>query len=145
MPPPDGHRAEEPSLMPLSPAVKTLATGPNFAALTTLFDDGSPQTQVMWVDADDEHVLINTEVHRAKFRNVGRDPRVSVLIWDRDSPYRYVEVRGRVVEVVRGPDALAHIHGCAQRYLGKAYPEGNITSERAILRITADRVLERGL
>ena len=56
----------------------------------------------MWVDADDEHVLINTEVHRAKYRNVQADPRVTVTIWDRESPYRYVEVRGRVTGEVRG-------------------------------------------
>lgn len=131
--------------MPLDPDVKAMATGTNFAAFTTLFSDGSPQTQVMWVDADDDHVLINTEVHRAKFRNVEADARVSVMIWDQDSPYRYVEIRGRVVEVVRGDEALAHIHACSHRYVGKDYPEGNISSERAILRIEPDRVLKRGL
>lgn len=131
--------------MPLDATVTELATGRNFAAFTTLFADGSPQTQVMWVDADDEHVLINTEVHRAKYRNVERDPRVSVMIWDHESPYRYVEIRGRVVEVVRGPDALAHIHACAHRYIDRDYPQENITSERAILRIAPDRVLKRGV
>ena len=48
----------------------------------------------MWVDADDDHVLINTEVHRAKFKAVERDPRVTVMIWERENPYSYVEVRG---------------------------------------------------
>lgn len=131
--------------MPLPPKVHELATGRNFAALTTLFEDGSPQTQVMWVDADDEHILINTELHRAKFRNVERDPRVSVMVWDHESPYRYAEVRGEVVEVVRGDAAHEHIHACAHRYLGKPYPEENISSERVILSIRPDRVLERGL
>jgi PPOX class probable F420-dependent enzyme len=130
--------------MPLDPDVRTLATGPNFAALTTLFPDGQPQTQVMWVDADDEHLIINTEVHRQKFANVERDPRVSVVVWDAESPYRYAEVRGRVTEVVRGQEARDHIDACSQRYWGKDYP-GTIQSERAILRITADRIVKRGL
>jgi PPOX class probable F420-dependent enzyme len=126
----------------LSPAVIDLATGTNFAALTTLFDDGQPQTQVMWVDADANHLLINTEVHRQKFKNVQRDPRVTVMIWDADSAYRYVEVRGRVVEEVRGQEARDHIDACSRRYVGKDYaPE--ITSERVILRIAPDRVVER--
>jgi PPOX class probable F420-dependent enzyme len=126
----------------LSPAVIDLATGTNFAALTTLFDDGQPQTQVMWVDADADHLLINTEVHRQKFKNVQRDPRVTVMIWDADSAYRYVEVRGRVVEEVRGQEARDHIDACSRRYVGKDYaPE--ITSERVILRIAPDRVVER--
>lgn len=131
--------------MPLDDVVRELATGANLAAFTTLFADGQPQTQLMWVDADDDHVLINTEVHRAKFRNVQRDPRVTVTIWPEGDPYRYVEVRGRVTEVVTGPEARAHIDDCAQRYFGRPYPAEQISSERAILRITPDRVLRRGV
>jgi general stress protein 26 len=55
----------------------------------------------MWVDADDQRLLINTEVHRQKFRNVERDPRVTVMIWDNEDPSRFVEVRGEVVEKVK--------------------------------------------
>jgi PPOX class probable F420-dependent enzyme len=129
---------------PLDAEVRAFAQGDNFAALTTLFEDGAPQTQVMWVDADDDHILINTEVHRAKFKNTERDPRVSVLIWAKDDPYRYVEVRGRVTDVVRGQEARDHIDACSRRYFGKDYP-AEIQSERAVLRITPDRVLKRGL
>ena len=76
------------------PIVLELARGQNFAALTTLLPGGHPQTQVMWVDADDQRLLINTEVHRQKFRNVERDPRVTVMIWDKEDPYRFSEVLG---------------------------------------------------
>ena len=38
-----------------------MASGPNYAALTTLFQNGVPQTHVMWVDTDGENILINTE------------------------------------------------------------------------------------
>jgi PPOX class probable F420-dependent enzyme len=119
--------------------VKAMATTTNFAALTTLFPDGRPQTQVMWIDADDEHLLINTEIHRRKYRNVQRDPRVAVMIWDRESPYRYVEVRGEVVGEARGEEAREHIEACSHRYLGRPYPNP-IESERVVLRIRADRV-----
>jgi PPOX class probable F420-dependent enzyme len=125
--------------VPLDDDVKAMATTTNFAALTTLFPDGRPQTQVMWIDADDEHLLINTETHRRKYRNVQQDPRVAVMIWDRESPYRYVEVRGVVVEELAGEEARAHIEACSQRYLGRPYPNP-IESERVILRIRADRV-----
>ncbi|GGI08006.1 TIGR03618 family F420-dependent PPOX class oxidoreductase [Egicoccus halophilus] len=130
--------------MPLHPKVHAYATAKNFAALTTLFEDGTPQTQVMWVDADADHLLINTEVHRQKFRNVSRDPRVTVLIWDAENPYRYVEVRGRVVEVVHGQPARDHIDACARRYVGRDYDPEAITSERVLLRIAPDRELVRG-
>ena len=88
----------------VDPRVRELAQQANFAAFTVLLRSGTPMTHVMWVDADDDHVLINTEVHRAKFKAIERDPRVTVMIWKRDDPYSYVEVRGRVVETVRtGP------------------------------------------
>ena len=129
--------------MPIDDDVRALATGQNFAALTTLLPDGTPQTHVMWVDADDEHVIINTEVHRAKFRNLQRDPRATVTIWDREDPYRFVEVRGRVVGTVTGPEALAHIEDCSQRYFGRPYP-GPIQSERVMVRIAPDRIYWNG-
>jgi hypothetical protein len=95
-------------------------------------------THVMWVDADDDHVLINTEVHRAKFRALEADPRVTVMIWKVDDPYHFAEVRGRVVETVRGPAARAHIDALARKYVGRDFNPDNITSERVIVRIAPD-------
>ncbi len=119
-----------------------IGSGRNFAALTTLFEDGTPQTQVMWVGADDDHVLINTEIHRAKFRNVEADPRVTVTVWDHDNAYRYVEVRGRVVDTIGGQAARDHIDELSRRYMGTDYGT-TIQSERVILRIEPERVIER--
>lgn len=119
--------------------IKSLAQGPNFGTITTLLKDGSPVTHVMWVDADDEHFLINTEVHRAKFKNIGRDPRVSVTVWDASDPYIYCEVRGRVVETVTGPEARKHIDTLSLRYRGRRYDPEAIRSERVILKIAPDR------
>ena len=120
--------------------VKQLAQQPNFAALTTLMPDGQPQTQVMWVDADDSHVLINTEVDRQKWRNVEKDPRVTVTVIDRENPYHYAEVRGRVVEQVRGDVARAHIDQLSQKYFGRDYDPAMIQTERVILRIEPTKV-----
>jgi PPOX class probable F420-dependent enzyme len=127
----------------LEDKVRQLASQPNFAALTTLLADGQPSTHVMWVDADDEHVLVNTEVHRQKYRNVQRDPRVAVTIVDRESPYSYVEVRGRVVEEVTGDEARAHIDELSQKYTGGPYAT-EVQSERVILKIAPERQLVRG-
>ena len=79
--------------------VTKLAQGPNFGTIATMQPDGSPATHVMWVDSDDEHVLLNTELGRQAAQHRG-DPRVSVVVWDAANPLRYVEVRGRVVEQV---------------------------------------------
>lgn len=126
----------------LDPKVVTLAHGPNFAVLTTLMPDGSAQSHVMWVDADEDHVLINTELHRQKARNVQRDPRVTVAIIDAANPYDFAEVRGRVVEMVRGDAARAHIDALSMKYTGAPYAPP-ITSERVILHIAPDRTVLR--
>ena len=118
--------------------VRTLAEGPNFAALTTVLPDGQPQTHIMWVGCDDEHIIINTEVHRRKFKNVERDPRVTVTIWDADNPYSFVEVRGQVVDTVTGDEARGNIDALSQEYMGRNYAS-DIQSERVILRIAPDR------
>lgn len=124
----------------LDPRARELAQAPNFATLSVILRSGRPMTHVMWVDADEDHVLINTEAHRAKFRAVERDPRVTVTIWQRDDPYTYAEVRGRVVATIRGQEARAHIDSLSRKYRGKDYDDSAITSERVILRIAPETV-----
>jgi PPOX class probable F420-dependent enzyme len=126
----------------LDPAVEDLARDPNFATITTLMPDGTPQTGVVWIDSDGEHLLVNTETGRQKFRNVRRDPRVNVTIWDRDNPYRTVEVRGRVVGTETGTEARSHIDQLSRKYTGSDY-QNPIRTERVILRIAPERQLVR--
>ena len=85
----------------------------------------------MWVDADDDQLLINTEIHRAKYKAIQQHPEVTVTIWDAANPYRYAEVRGRVAGEVRGDEARAHIDTLSQRYLGHDYRR-TIQSERVV-------------
>ncbi len=118
--------------------VKRLAKDRNYGALTTLLPSGQPMTHVMWVDADDDYILINTETHRRKYQNIVHDPRVAVAIIDRDNPYHYGEVRGRVVGEVTGSAARAHIDELSQKYTGAPY-SNPITSERVILQIAPER------
>lgn len=120
----------------LSEKVRRMATAGNFASFTTLKADGQPCAQVMWVDCDDDHVIINTEVHRAKFKNIQGDPRVVVVIIDKDNPYEYVEVRGTVAEIIHGDEARTHIDTLSWRYFGRPYVPEQIETERVILKIS---------
>ena len=83
--------------MPLDEDVTRLAKGKNLATVVTLMPSGQTQALLTWVDADDEHVLINTEPQRQRARNVARDPRITVLIHSED-PQDWAEVRGHVAE-----------------------------------------------
>ena len=122
----------------LEPKVRSLCEGANYAALTTLFESGQPQTQIMWIDCDDDHIIFNTEVHRAKFENVAADSRVAVTIWELGNPYSYVEVRGKAVDFARGQEARDHIDQLARKYTDADY--GNeVTSERVIVKIRPER------
>ena len=122
--------------------VRRLATGANFASLATVMPSGDLQVQVMWVDCDEDHILVNTEVHRRKFLNLTADPRATVLIVNRDDPWDYVEVRGRVAETVTGPAARAHIDKLAHKYFGKETYPNPIVSERVIVKVAPTRVFK---
>ncbi len=129
----------------LDAAIHDLASnGKNFGTVCFHLPSGKIASNVMWVDADDEHVIFNTEVHRAKFRALQADPRVTVMIWQADNPYAFAEVRGVVAETVTGDEARAHIDALAQRYLGRDYP-GEIESERVIVKVRPEQQLTRSL
>ncbi len=93
-----------------------------FGNLGTLMKDGSPQVTPVWVDYDGKYVRFNSAKGRVKDNNIRRDPRVSISLQDPANPYRYLEIRGRVVEVTES-GADEHINKLSQKYLGKAvYP-----------------------
>jgi PPOX class probable F420-dependent enzyme len=130
--------------MPLSPDLLELLRKPSPCFLSTLMSDGSPQVTETWVDTDGEHVVINTVVGYLKVRNVERDPRVAVAIQDPENPFRYIQVRGHVVEMTTEGGA-EHIEALAQKYTGKPYPwYGGRDQQRVILRISADKVSGQG-
>ena len=128
----------------LDPAIADLARGPNFGALSFALPSGAIATHIMWVDASDEHLLINTELHRAKYRAMTPAASVTVTIWDHADPYKYGEVRGHVVGEVRGAEARAHIDALSHKYRGRDYATP-IESERVILEIAPHRQRARGL
>lgn len=100
-----------------------------FASLGTLMPDGRPQVTPVWVDLDGDYVIFNSAKGRQKDRNVRRDPRVALAIIDPENPYRYLEIRGRVVEITED-GADANIDKLAKKYLGVdkyPYRQGNET------------------
>jgi PPOX class probable F420-dependent enzyme len=93
-----------------------------FATLGTLMPDGSPQVTPVWFDYDGKHVRVNSALGRVKDKNIRRDPRVSLSIQDPENPYRYLEVRGKVVDITQN-GADDHINSLSQKYLGNpVYP-----------------------
>lgn len=123
----------------LLPEVAELAAGKNFAAVSTVFPSGLLQTQILWVGLRDGAIVVNTETHRARYRNISRDPRITVNIRDEQNPYRYAEVRGEVVDTITGPEARAHADELSVKYTGEKYSDDAIKSERVILVVRPHR------
>ena len=94
--------------------VRSLLAKKNHAVCSSLNEDGSIHSTVVWVDVEDGKLAINSAQGRTWPTNLQRDPSITVLIYDEENPYDYVEVRGRAVE---GADAEAHIDRLAKKYL----------------------------
>jgi hypothetical protein len=115
-----------------------------FAHLATLMSDGRPQVSPVWCDFDGTHVRINSARGRVKDRNMRRDPRVTLALQDPDNPYRYLEVRGRVVEIIED-GADAHIDRLAKKYLGvDQYPYRQPGEVRVTYRIEPEHATAMG-
>ena len=89
----------------------------NFWQFVTINADGSPSATPVWASVDGDHVMVNTAIGRLKERNVRRDPRVALAMIDRENPYAWIEIRGRVVETVEGAPADDSIDALSRKYL----------------------------
>jgi len=123
----------------LHPETVELARGANYGSITTVLPSGRLQTQMIWVHTDGDRLVVNTEVHRQKFKNIERDAKVTLTIRNEQDPYHYAEVRGRVVEVEGGQRARDHIDELSQKYHGEDYDPDSIQSERVMLWIVPER------
>jgi len=112
-----------------------MAGGPNYCAFTTLFKNGTPQRQNM---------LINTEIHRIKYKNTKLDPRVTVMIWKHDNPFKFVEVRGKIIDEISGSEARENIDKLSEKYWSKPYPF-EIQTERVVLVIKPEKEVQFNL
>jgi len=115
-----------------------------FANLATLLPNGSPQVTPVWFDFDGRYIRVNSARGRVKDRDMRRDPRVALSILDPDDPYRYVTIRGRVVQIAE-QGAVEHTNALARKYLGvDANPNRHADQVRVMYVIEPRRVSGQG-
>ena len=121
--------------------VARLFQAPVFVVLTTINPDAQPQSSVVWAKVEGDQVIISTIRGRRKCRNMERDPRITLLAYDPDDPYRYVELRGEVTLDEAGGDEL--IDELSLAYDGEPFKHrpGEV---RVVVRFTANRVVRHG-
>ena len=122
---------------------KFLDENPFVGIATTLRDDGSPHSTVVWVDVMNGTVGFNTARGRAKERHLSRDPRASLLMIDPNNAFKWVAVSGRARLTEDGADQ--QIDKLAKKYLGKdEYPWRNPSETRVSVQITPEQVDSAG-
>ncbi|NNJ11157.1 PPOX class F420-dependent oxidoreductase [Chloroflexales bacterium ZM16-3] len=105
---------------PIPPSHIDLLERPIVAALATTLPDGTPQVTAVWFELSDGQVHINSAAGRLKDRAIRANPYVALMVIDPQNPYRYIQVRGPVVQITEeGGDA--HINALSHRYEGKDY------------------------
>jgi len=99
-----------------------------FCSLATIMSDGSPQVTPVWFNSDGKHILINSARGRVKDLNMRREPRVALMIVDPKDPYRYIQIRGKVVEITT-QGAREHINTLSKKYTGREVYTGGSPEE----------------
>jgi PPOX class probable F420-dependent enzyme len=117
---------------------RRLLDGRNVATVATLNPDGGPQTTVVWIVRDGDFVLFSTTAGRQKARNLARDPRVSLTVFDAENPYQSVDIRG-TAELIEDRDKSL-LRPLWQKYRGQRPPGEAGDVLRLIVRVTPQKV-----
>ena len=122
----------------LNDSARDVIDGPHVAVLATSNRDGQLQSSVIFIKRDGDTVLFSTINGRLKTRNMTRDPRVSLVVVDKNNAGRYVEIRG-TVDITDDPDKTL-MYEMYDRYMGGATPPPEPDAHRLIVRITLEKL-----
>ena len=114
-----------------------LVQRPLFASLGTIRPDNTVQVNPMWFDYDGQNLRFTHTTRRAKYRNLQHNPSMSLLITDPDDPMRYVELRGRLTEVIPDPEGDHYVH-LGRRYGNRHQAPPPDKADRVILVMSID-------
>lgn len=108
--------------------------------LATIMPDGTPQVTPIWFNTDGEHILINSAAGRIKDKNMRARPNVALCITDPADPYRYLQIRGKVVEITtEGADT--HIDALSFKYTGnKKFSNRKQSDQRVTYKILPTKI-----
>ncbi len=102
-------------------ALVPLLEQPHYGFLGTIRPDDTVQVNPMWFLYDGQSIRFTHTTKRAKYRNLTHNPAMSLAIIDPANPFHYLEVRGRLTEVIPDPEGEFYV------VLGKRY--GNAAQE----------------
>lgn len=119
--------------------------GTKTGKLSTVRKDGRPHVTPIWFDLDNDDLIFNTHIDTVKYKNMERDPRVSIAIDDQKPPYSYVVVEGTASFDTDPQEVLQWATRIGGRYMGEdqaeSYGKRNSCEGEIIVRITPTKVL----
>lgn len=149
-----GSRSTASSLNELEPQHLALIDSATYATVATLRKSGPPHMTTVWVDRDDTHVRLNSAKGRIKDLNLRVRPECSIMLIDPESPYHWISIEGKVVEIIdeedpdskRAASVTEHIDDLAELYMNKRpYPMRNPAGEvRVLYKIAPSRIVTFG-
>jgi len=131
--------ADNISVVKLTQRQVRILNGKNYATVATVMPDGGPEATLVWIETDGAYVYFNTAFPRLKARNLKRDNRVAIVVFDPAHPYRdAVAIRGRAQLITEG--ANEHIEKLARMYTGRAFKGFRPDQKRVIVKVTPERI-----
>lgn len=113
------------------------------AYLATTMKDGTPQVTPVWFNTQEGFIWVNSAQGRVKDRNMRARPQVALVIADPTNAYRYLQIRGKVVEIT-DQGAREHINALAKKYTGQDRYSGPAHETRVIYKISPEHVNTMG-
>ena len=126
-------------MVALPAVLREMLDARGFAVLSTVNPDGAPQSSIIWAAYEGDQVIFSTILGRRKTRNMSRDPRVSVCVFEPGNAYRFVEVRGTVsMSEEGGPELIQQL---CMAYVGRPFTESKPTNVRVVCRVTPTHIV----
>jgi PPOX class probable F420-dependent enzyme len=115
---------------------------PLYGHLATIRPDDTAQVTPMWFQFDGEHLRFTHKTNRQKFRNLQHNPAMALSVTDPDNPFRYLEVAGKLVDVV--PDPTGAFYVTLQNRYGNPSPTPPADkADRVVLVMSIERATKQ--
>ena len=126
----------------LAPEFRRLLDLPLYGHLGTIRPDNTVQVNPMWFEFDGEHLRFTHTTKRQKWSNLQHNPSMSLSITDPDEPTTYLEVRGKLVDVIPDPEGDFYIH-LGERYSKPLDAKPADAADRVILVMSIERTTKQ--
>lgn len=114
-----------------------------FGHVATIGPQGEPQSSPVWIDWDGGYLKFSQTKTRQKYRNLRRDPHISISAHDPEQPYRYLEIRG-TIERIEDDTSNGFVNKMAKKYLDEdEYPWSQPGDERVVVYVRPEHTTKQ--